>query len=100
MRLLQAAAAAVPRFAALPCVRSWHSAAVPECPHSRRVLEGKRTNYGHWTFGADELAARAATHRAADRAASQRQMAKARLIEIGSDVVGTRKNLAVDSIFA
>jgi hypothetical protein len=30
----------------------------------------------------------------------QRQMSKARLTEIGSDVVGTRKNLAVDSIFA
>jgi hypothetical protein len=30
----------------------------------------------------------------------QRQMSKARLIPIGSDVVGMRRNLAVDSIFA
>ena len=32
-----------------------HGAAVRACPHSRRVLEGKRTNYRHCTFGADDL---------------------------------------------
>jgi hypothetical protein len=26
-------------------------------PRSRRVLEGKRTNHGHWTFGAEDPAA-------------------------------------------
>ena len=31
---------------------------------------------------------------------AQRQMSNARLTGIGSDVVGTRRNLAVDSIFA
>jgi hypothetical protein len=30
-------------FAALAHDRSWHSADEPGCPHSRRVLEGKRT---------------------------------------------------------
>src|SRR5262249_50011592 len=32
--------------------------------------------------------------------ACRHQMSKARLTRIGSDVVGTRRNLAVDSIFA
>src|ERR1700738_3069741 len=29
----------------------WHTGCVPGCPHSRRVFEGKRTN-----FGADRVA--------------------------------------------
>ena len=53
-------------FVAVHRVRNWHGAAERGCPHSRRVLEGKLTNHGHWTFGANDPAARAATHRAAD----------------------------------
>jgi len=32
----------------------WHWVDEPACPHSRRVLEGKRTILGHWNFGADD----------------------------------------------
>jgi len=37
-------------FAAIAHVWLWHWADEPGCPHSRRVLEGKRTNHGRWKF--------------------------------------------------
>jgi hypothetical protein len=70
----------------------------------------KRGLLGH--LETQRRTARAATYRAADMRVNlygrwllkvekicQRQMSKARLTEIGSEVVGTRRNLAVDSIF-
>ena len=46
-------------FAASACGRLWHYPAEPGCPHSRRVLEGKRTNHGRWSQnnGKNEIAA-------------------------------------------